>query len=141
MLGMTQPHSAVQAAVTEQARTRDGRTILFTRDDNQRRYMATVDGDEAAVCEYLLTDDLVIFSHTITKPAFEGQGVASSLVKWALDDVRRSARHLLAVCPFVKAFVERHEAEYADLLYHADPAATQGVSVRDSDAEAMPSEG
>ena len=33
----------------------------------------------------------------------------------ALDDVRAGGRRLVALCPFIAAFLERHD-EYADLV-------------------------
>jgi len=124
---MTPPNSAADAV-----RTRDGRPIEFTRDDTLRRYLAWVDGAEAAFAEYLLTDDLVIFNHTVTQARFEGQGVASQLVKWALEDVRDSARRMLPVCPFVQGYVERHAAEYSDLIYHAEPTEARPIMAHES---------
>ena len=49
---------------------------------------------------------------------YEGQGIATQLVRSALDSVR--ARHLrvVALCPYVRAFLRRHEDEYMDLVGH-----------------------
>ena len=44
-------------------------------------------------------------------------GVASQLVRWALDDVRARGLVLVPVCPFVKAFIARHPDEYGDLVF------------------------
>ena len=135
MSGMTQPHSAGDAVLT-----RDGRPLELSRDDKLRRYLARVGGADAAIAEYLLTDELVIFTHTLTEPAFEGQGVASRLVAWALADVRESARQVLPVCAFVKGYIARHAEEYGDLVYHADPVAAQEISLHES-AEELPAAG
>ena len=46
----------------------------------------------------------------------EGEGVGSSLVRGALDDVRSKGGHkVLARCPFVSSWIDRHP-DYADLL-------------------------
>jgi uncharacterized protein len=100
------------------ATTRDGRPVEFGRDDEQRRFVATVEGRIAAVAEFMQTPDLVVFTHTETDPAFEGQGVASQLVAWALDDTRRRAYAVLPTCPFVAGYIGRHP-EYADLVYRS----------------------
>jgi len=48
------------------------------------------------------------------------KGVASALIRGALDDVRAGAsRRARPLCPFVKAFIQRHE-DYQDLLYAGD---------------------
>jgi hypothetical protein len=44
-----------------------------------------------------------------------GKGVGSKLVKGALDQVRSKGLKVIAQCPFVKAYIDKHP-EYADLL-------------------------
>ncbi|WP_069386048.1 GNAT family N-acetyltransferase [Cellulosimicrobium cellulans] len=73
------------------------------------------DGTVAGFAEYVRQDGAVVFTHTEVDPAFEGQGVGSALVAGALDQVRESGQGVVALCPFVKAYVERH-AEYQDLV-------------------------
>jgi predicted GNAT family acetyltransferase len=97
--------------------TKDGRPVEVTRDDDAKRYTASVEGRVAALAEYIPTPELVVFTHTETDSAFEGQGVASQLVRWALDDVRGRGLRVLPVCPFVKAYIGKHLDEYGDLLY------------------------
>ena len=48
-------------------------------------------------------------------PELGGKGVGSRLIKGALDQVRANGLKVIAECPFVKAYIEKH-AEYADLL-------------------------
>jgi hypothetical protein len=97
--------------------TKDGRTLELARDDSHKRYTGAVDGHVAALAEFIPTPELVVFTHTETDPSFEGQGVASQLVRWALDDVRARGLHVLPLCPFVKAYIGKHLDEYGDLVY------------------------
>ena len=53
--------------------------------------------------------------HTQVPPALEGQGVASALARAALEYARGAGLRFIALCPFVRSYVERHK-EYADLL-------------------------
>ncbi|MCL2317009.1 MAG: N-acetyltransferase [Actinomycetia bacterium] len=87
-----------------------------------RRYEARVDGDLMGYAEYQVMDDLIIFPHTVTDPEFEGRGIASALVRGALDDVRVNRPGLAVVpeCDFVKGWIERHP-DYADLLVGRRP--------------------
>jgi hypothetical protein len=101
------------------ATTKDGRAVDLTRDEPHKRYVASVAGHPAAVAEYMTTQELVVFTHTETDPSFEGQGVASQLVGWALDDVRSQGLAVLPLCPFVKAYIGRHMDEYGDLVYQS----------------------
>jgi predicted GNAT family acetyltransferase len=99
------------------ATTKDGRSLDLARDDAGKRYTGTVDGRTAAFAEFTPAGELVMFTHTQTEPAFEGQGVASQLVRWALDDVRARGLRVVPVCPFVKAYLGKHADEFGDLVF------------------------
>jgi uncharacterized protein len=95
----------------------DGRAVELGRDDARTRYTGTVDGRVAALVEYTPTPEFVVFTHTETEPGFGAQGAASQVVRWALDDVRSRGLRVVALCPFVKAYLARHGQEYDDLVY------------------------
>jgi predicted GNAT family acetyltransferase len=44
----------------------------------------------------------------------EGRGIGSALIRGVLDTARAQGLKVKPVCPFAKAYVERHP-EYADL--------------------------
>ncbi|UNX56658.1 N-acetyltransferase (plasmid) [Georgenia sp. TF02-10] len=97
--------------------------IDVSHDPATRRYVAQVDGATAGFAEYVLTDELVVFTHTEVDFRFEGQGVGSAIARFALDDVRDAGvRKVLPVCPFIKAWMRRHEDYYP--LLHNVPAST-----------------
>ena len=79
------------------------------------RYEVTVDGELAGFAEYRLIEGARVFTHTEVLDAYEGKGVGSALARGALDDVRFRGDRLVALCPFIAAFIERH-AEYTDLV-------------------------
>lgn len=99
------------------ATTTDGRTIDVERDIGGRMYRARVDGEVTGEAEFLLTRDLMVFTHTRVTPDFEGRGIASALIGWALEDVRADGYSVVPTCPFVRAFIERNPEKYADLVY------------------------
>ncbi len=66
-----------------------------------------------AVAAYREEGDRLIFTHTEVPPADEGKGVATRLVRAALDDARRRGFKIVPACSFVVAFVRRHR-EYND---------------------------
>ena len=77
------------------------------------RYEARVDGELAGFSTYQLRGADIVFIHT--EVHLEGHGVGSTLVRGALDDVRRKGTlRMVALCPFLKAYAEKHP-EYADL--------------------------
>lgn len=82
----------------------------------EQRFEARVSGKLAGFAEYLRSADLVVYPHTVVEPAFEGRGVGSALARAALDDARDRGLPVLAVCPFIRAWMVRHP-EYADLAY------------------------
>jgi predicted GNAT family acetyltransferase len=84
----------------------------------EKRYEITVDGSLAGFAAYIPAEGMRVFSHTEVDSAYEGQGVGSKLVRAALDDVRAQGTKVMALCPFVLAFIRRHP-EYADLQHNA----------------------
>jgi uncharacterized protein len=78
------------------------------------RYELAVDGHLAATY-YKIADGVITFIHTEVPPELGGRGIASQLIKGALDQVRAEGLKVIAQCPFVKAYIEKHPG-YADLL-------------------------
>lgn len=72
------------------------------------------DGTEAGGAYYRRRDGVVTFTHTKVDPAFEGRGVGTRLAAGALALVRDAGERFVPLCPFIRAYVERHP-EFADL--------------------------
>lgn len=90
---------------------------VVSHSPDKTRYEAHVDGELAGFAEYILADGLIVFTHTEVDPAYEGQGVGSSLARFALDDVRDAGeRRVLPMCPFIKGWIARHR-EYVPIVY------------------------
>jgi uncharacterized protein len=85
----------------------------------QHRYEGRVDGELAAIAEYIRTAEMVVFTHTEVLPGHEGRGISSDLVRQALDDVRRQQLKVLPLCPFVAGYMQRHSDGYGDLEYRS----------------------
>jgi uncharacterized protein len=83
------------------------------------RYEArTADGALVGFAAYQLATNLIVMTHTEVDRSFEGQGVATALIRGALDDIRARGLRVLPLCPFVTAFLQRHP-DYRDLVYSA----------------------
>jgi uncharacterized protein len=78
------------------------------------RFELDVEG-HVAKSFYRIENGVITFIHTEVPPELGGKGVGSRLIKGALDQVRANGLKVIAECPFVKAYIEKH-AEYADLL-------------------------
>lgn len=70
---------------------------------------------QRAVAAYQLEDSTIVFTHTLVPKALEGRGVASKLIRAALDSARDRGLKVIAQCPFVAAYVDKHP-EYRALL-------------------------
>ena len=81
---------------------------------DQHRYELELEGHLAATY-YELEGDVITFVHTEVPPELGGKGVGSKLIKGALDQVRAAGLTVVAQCPFVKAYIEKHP-EYQDML-------------------------
>ncbi|MFF7094519.1 GNAT family N-acetyltransferase [Streptomyces rubradiris] len=104
--------------MTEQASS----TVPTVRHVPERfRYEIEVDGRTAGFTAYRdRGEQQRVFYHTKIYEAFSGRGLASRLVREALGDVREAGRRVVPVCPYVKAFLEKHE-EFADITEPATP--------------------
>ena len=90
--------------------------VQVTLNEDEKRYEARVDGELAGAAYFDAADDLIVFTHTEVDDAYEGHGVGSALARGALDDVRTDGRRkVVARCPFIKAWIDRHP-DYQDLL-------------------------
>jgi uncharacterized protein len=80
----------------------------------EHEFELVVDGHRA-VAAYQLEDRVIVFTHTVVPPPIEGHGVGSKLIKGALDAARDRGLRVIAQCPFVAAYIERHP-EYRTIL-------------------------
>jgi len=80
------------------------------------RYEAWLGDELAGYAEYELRDETITFVHTVVEDEFEGEGVGSTLVREALDEVQRDGElDVVVKCPFIREWIERHP-DYEDLL-------------------------
>lgn len=80
----------------------------------QQRFELDVDG-QIAFANYRLTPQAVIITHTETPRALRGRGIASELVKGALEKIRADGLKVVAGCGFVVDYLRKHP-EYRDLV-------------------------
>ena len=78
------------------------------------RFELAVEGHIAATY-YQIANGVITFVHTEVPPELGGKGIGAKLIKGALDQVRSEGLKVVAQCPFVKAYIDKH-GEYADLL-------------------------
>ena len=89
--------------------------MALVRDNKERhRFELDVEGG-IAFANYRTTPAAIIITHTETPPALRGRGIASELVKGALDLIRADGAKVIAGCGFVVDYLRRHPEE-ADLV-------------------------
>ncbi|MDZ7705475.1 MAG: GNAT family N-acetyltransferase [Trueperaceae bacterium] len=87
---------------------------VLRHNEAYKRFEAQL-GSETAVASYMRVRDTYIFTHTEVPDAFEGRGIGSRLVRYALEHVKAEGRSVAPLCPFVKGYIERHP-EYKSLV-------------------------
>ncbi|WP_298932869.1 GNAT family N-acetyltransferase [uncultured Ramlibacter sp.] len=92
-----------------------------SNNSSEHRYEITVAGALAGFAQYRLEGEAVVFFHTEIGAAFEGQGLASKLARFALDDARAQGLHVVPECEFFAGYI-RKKAEYQDLVRAEDRA-------------------
>ncbi|WP_282852671.1 GNAT family N-acetyltransferase [Gulosibacter sediminis] len=81
-----------------------------THEPDNERYALYLDDEVAGFAHYTETEHELVFDHTVVDPDHRGAGVASKLVKSALDDVRdNSTKRVVPACSYVQAWIARHE--------------------------------
>jgi len=80
----------------------------------QSRFELDVE-DAVAFANYRLAPGSVIITHTETPRALRGRGIASELVKGALEIIRADGMKVVAGCGFVADYLRKHP-EFADLV-------------------------
>ena len=84
------------------------------RDNTERqRFELEADG-HVAFSNYTRAGNVLTILHTEVPKALEGRGIGSSLIRDVLDMARSQGQKVNAVCPFARAYIERHP-EYAGL--------------------------
>lgn len=93
----------------------------------QRRY-EVIDDDGVTVAgfaAYRNREASRIFTHTEVGEAYAGQGIASDLARFAVEDVRDTGLRLVPLCPYIARWLTRHP-EFGDFVDWPDtPAAGQ----------------
>jgi uncharacterized protein len=90
--------------------------LVSVRDDPlASRFELRVNGVLAGYVSYRDARSGRAFEHTVIATEYQGMGLASQLIRYALDEARATGRNVLPFCPFVRSFVQQHPA-YVDLV-------------------------
>lgn len=95
--------------------------IAVEHDPKARQFFIRVNG-QRAVLEYRRAPATIYFVHTEVPPALRHHGLADVLAHAGLEYARAEHLAVVALCPFVAAYIERHP-EYQPLVKAEKPAA------------------
>ena len=89
-------------------------TASIVRDNKAKNRFELDIGGDTAFANYRLAASTVIITHTETPRALRGRGIASALVKGALELIRADGHKVVAGCAFVAEYLHKHP-EFSDL--------------------------
>ena len=82
---------------------------LAIRDNRAaNRFEMSVDG-ALAVLDYERKDGAMVFNHTEVPEQFRGRGYGEKLVEAGLEAARAEGLGIVAVCPFVRAYMRKQQ--------------------------------
>ena len=79
------------------------------------RYTIAVKGNEVGKTEFTDRGNQRVFTHTEVDKDYEGRGLATILIADALQATRDSGLRIVARCPMVANYVEKHD-EFKDVV-------------------------
>lgn len=111
--------------------------LTVERNEAKHRFEATI-GDEVASLVYRdRTDGALVLVHTEVPDTLHGRGLGGQLAKAGLEYARAAGRRVVVVCPFVKAYLERHP-EYRDVLLDPASGPASADLVDEAEMESFP---
>ena len=81
---------------------------FVVRDNPEESRLETEVNGQMATLRYERHPHAVVLVETDVPPDLRGRGVANALAKWAIETAERDDLRVVAVCPFVQAFIKRH---------------------------------
>lgn len=92
-------------------------SLQVTNNEAAHQYETRIGGQLARLV-YRRTADRIAFTHTEVPDTISRRGIGSGLVRFALDEARVQGLQVVPVCPFVRAYIERHPEYQPPLASH-----------------------
>ena len=78
-------------------------------------FTVDINGEEGELAYSMPRDGVMDLTHTYVSQNLRNKGLASKLVEKAIDYAKEKNWKIIATCPYVKTFFQRH-TQYGDLL-------------------------
>lgn len=88
--------------------------IKISENKDRKRFEMVVEG-KTALIEYIRAENKMYLTHTEVPKELEGKGVASSMAKQVLQQIKDEGLYLVPLCPFIAAYLKRHP-EWKEIL-------------------------
>jgi predicted GNAT family acetyltransferase len=86
---------------------RDAKSAPVVHNAANQRFEIDVDG-QLSVLEYTFKNHRLFLTHTDVPPALRNEGLGTKLAHAALEYARKNELTVVAICPFVKEYVDDH---------------------------------
>ena len=90
--------------------------LEVTKNDEEQRFEANVDGQLAVVEYEMLGESVIDFVHTEVPVALDGRGIGDHMAHEVLEYARNQQLTVIPQCPFIAGYISRHP-EYQSLVY------------------------
>ena len=104
-----------------------GAPVTVTREAD--RFTVGVDGKTVGLVAFAERDGQRVFFHTEVDDAFGGRGLGTVLIAEALAVTRSDGLRIVAVCPMVAAYVDKHH-DFDDILDKPTPEIMRWLKAR-----------
>lgn len=82
-------------------------SVAVTHDRRAHRFEAVVEGT-SCILDYQLANGVMTITHTGVPAAVGGRGIASALVKSALEEARSEGWKVVPACSYADVWMRRH---------------------------------
>ena len=91
----------------DESERRNAKTAAAVHNAAKQRFEMDVDG-QLSVLEYTFKNHRLFLTHTEVPPALQSHGLGTKLAHAALEYARQNELTVVAICPFVKEYVDSH---------------------------------
>ncbi len=85
--------------------------MTIQHDAEHSRFFVSLPEGEAQLVYAPFSEEILDLQHTEVPPAAEGHGVGDALVRAALGYARAHGLRVIATCPYVQVWLQRHPEE------------------------------
>jgi predicted GNAT family acetyltransferase len=82
--------------------------MIVEHDEARTRFVVYAEDGEGELTYLRKGEKVLDLVHTAVDPNLEGRGVASALVRAAVDHARTAGLRIVPSCSYVRAWLERH---------------------------------